>query len=167
MPPSRARVTAAPRISRCPRCTPSKTPRATTAGPASGGEDSSPWTIRMKNPHRFHGPARQLTHAQQRTTALVNSDQDRRRFRSIGGRRLAVDELPGAGGIEIDHAPTRQPGLPGHYPGPQRGRRDLRDVRRRDGRVSSKCSDPDALDPLDDTPPAERLADAGADPTDV
>src|SRR2546430_13106503 len=37
-----------------------------------------------------------------------------------------------------------------HYPGPQRGRRDLRDVRRRDGRVSSKCSDPDALDPLDD-----------------
>src|SRR5213594_2821524 len=91
----------------------------------------------MKNPHRFHGPARQLIHAQQRTTALVNSDQDRRRFRSIGGRRLAVDELPGAGGIEIDHAPTRQPGLRGHYPGPQRGRRDLRDVRRRDAAVSS------------------------------
>src|SRR2546430_3616530 len=54
-----------------------------------------------------------------------------------------------------------------HYPGPQRGRRDLGDVRRRDGRVSSKCSDPDALDPLDDTPAAERLADVGRDRTDV
>src|SRR5438093_3470475 len=122
----------------------------------------------MENPHRLHGPsARELTHAQQRTATLVNRHQDRRRLCSVGGSRLTIHESPSPGGIETDRAPAGERGFRRRNPGPQCGRRDLGDVGRRNGGVSLKRSDPDALEPLDDGPAAEGLPDVGGQRADI
>src|SRR5215475_11308976 len=122
----------------------------------------------MENSHGLHGPtAAKLTDAQQWAAAFMHCDQDRRRFGPVSGRRLAVDELSRAGRIETDHTEARERGFRGQHPGPQRGRWDLRDIGRRHGGVSPKRSYPDALEPLDDRPTAQRLPDVGGERANV
>ena len=63
-------------IARCPRWTPSKTPRAIALGAASGGKDSSPRTIRMKHPHRPRAlPVDHLADPEQPAVGIVHAHE--------------------------------------------------------------------------------------------
>src|SRR5262249_56363171 len=74
-PVARACATAAPRMARWPRWTPSKTPSATALGRRSGGTDGRPRTIRMHHPHRPHAGAggRHFTDPEQHTRGIVHA----------------------------------------------------------------------------------------------
>src|SRR5437867_12801821 len=100
---------------------PSKAPSATALGPASGGKDSSPRTICMKDANGLDpAPTRdQLSNADHRAVGVMDPHQ----ALGCGGRnhvgRLAVAERRRAVPVQADGRPAVPRGLDRPYPGPE------------------------------------------------
>src|ERR1051326_5107979 len=105
-----ARVTAASRIARWARWTPSNTPSATTLGRASGGKDSTVRTIRMQDPDGPQTPTLLVdgAHTDERALGVVYTHEAGRRRLDVD--RLSVTERAGALRIEARLRPPVQRG---------------------------------------------------------